>query len=77
MGRLRRSLRGKSWGCRRCGWGRMGALLIATSPDGKVYWVPGRRHCDGSGAAVLFDPALTEEKPKYIWDVAVIGGSAV
>ena len=54
-----------------------GALLIATSPDGKVYWVPGGAAvAGGSGAAVVFDPAQTEEKAKYIWDVAVIGGSA-
>ena len=54
-----------------------GALLIATSPDGKVYWVPGSAAvAGGSGAAVLFDRTQTDEKPKYIWDVAVIGGSA-
>jgi hypothetical protein len=54
-----------------------GALLIATSPDGKVYWVPGGAAiASGSGAAVLFDGAQTAEKPKYIWDVAVIGQSA-
>ncbi|MCU1322823.1 MAG: hypothetical protein JWM43_2472 [Acidobacteriaceae bacterium] len=51
-----------------------GAVVVATSPDGKVYWAPGRAAvASGSGAAVLFDPAQTEEKPKYIWDVAVIG----
>jgi hypothetical protein len=48
-----------------------GSLLVATSPDGKVYRVP----AGGSGAAVapvvLFDPATTEEKPKYLWDLAV------
>jgi hypothetical protein len=54
-----------------------GALLVASSPDGKVYWVPGGAAvAHGSGAAVLFDPAQTEEKPKYIWDIAVIGHSA-
>ena len=45
--------------------------MVATSPDGKVYRVP----AGGSGAAgvpvVLFDPATTEEKPKYLWDLAV------
>src|SRR5882757_10680453 len=45
-----------------------GALLAATSPDGKVYRIP-----SGGGApVVVFDPAKTEEKPKYIWDIAVI-----
>src|ERR1700680_1684860 len=44
-----------------------GALLVASSPDGKVYWVPGGAAvAQGSGAEVLFDPAQTEEKPKYI-----------
>ncbi len=53
-----------------------GALVVATSPDGKVYWVPGGTAVKaGSGAAVVFDPAETTEKPKYIWDVAVIGDS--
>ncbi len=47
-----------------------GGLLVATSPDGKLYRVA---H-DGSGApAVLFDPAETAEKPKYVWDAVVIG----
>ena len=48
-----------------------GSLLVATSPDGKVYRVPSM----GGAAAVVFDPAMTEEKPKYLWDVAETGGS--
>ena len=44
-----------------------GGLLVATSPDGKVYRVAS----SGGGPAVLFDPATTEEKPKYLWDLAV------
>jgi sugar lactone lactonase YvrE len=45
-----------------------GSVLAATSPDGKVY-----RIAQGAGAAptVVFDPAMTEEKPKYLWDLAV------
>ena len=44
-----------------------GSVLAATSPDGKVYRIP-----RGGGAAqVVFDPASTEEKPKYLWDLAV------
>jgi len=44
-----------------------GSVLAATSPDGKVYRIP-----KGGGAAtVVFDPALTEERPKYLWDIAV------
>src|SRR5271168_2891565 len=46
-----------------------GSVLVATSPDGKVYRVPAS---GGAGApVVVFDPALTEEKPKYLWDLAV------
>jgi sugar lactone lactonase YvrE len=46
-----------------------GSVLVATSPDGKVYRVPAA----GGAAApvVVFDPATTEEKPKYLWDLAV------
>jgi hypothetical protein len=44
-----------------------GSVLAATSPDGKVYRIP----AGGGGAAVIFDPAMTEEKPKYLWDLAV------
>ncbi|WP_254061634.1 SMP-30/gluconolactonase/LRE family protein [Granulicella sp. L60] len=44
-----------------------GNVLAATSPDGKVYRIPK----DGGSATVVFDPALTEEKPKYLWDLAV------
>jgi hypothetical protein len=63
-----------------------GALLVATSPDGKVYRVttvpePARKPGAfdqgswGNDPVVIFDPATTAEKPKYIWDVAVIGQS--
>jgi hypothetical protein len=44
-----------------------GSVLAATSPDGKVYRIPQ----GGGAAAVVFDPAATEEKPKYLWDLAV------
>ena len=44
-----------------------GSVVVATSPDGKVYRVP----AGGGSPAVLFDPAMTEEKPKYLWDLAV------
>jgi sugar lactone lactonase YvrE len=54
-----------------------GSVLVATSPDGKVYRVP---VSGGTGAAVptvVFDPAMTEEKPKYLWDLAVGKGGEV
>jgi hypothetical protein len=44
-----------------------GSVLAATSPEGKVYRIPQ----GGGAAAVVFDPATTEEKPKYLWDLAV------
>jgi hypothetical protein len=44
-----------------------GSVLAATSPDGKVYRIPK----NGGAATVVFDPAMTEEKPKYLWDLAV------
>ncbi len=44
-----------------------GSVLAATSPDGKVYRIP----AGGGAAAVVFDPAATEEKPKYLWDLVV------
>jgi len=50
-----------------------GSVLAATSPDGKVYRIP----AGGGTAAVVFDPALTEEKPKYLWDLAVGKGGDV
>jgi sugar lactone lactonase YvrE len=44
-----------------------GSVLLATSPDGKVYRIPR----NGGEATVVFDPATTEDKPKYLWDLAV------
>lgn len=44
-----------------------GSVLAATSPDGKVYRIPS----GGGAASVVFDPAMTAEKPKYLWDLAV------
>jgi sugar lactone lactonase YvrE len=53
-----------------------GSVLVATSPDGKVYRVSAS---GGTTAApvVVFDPATTEEKPKYLWDLAVGKGGEV
>ncbi|MBB5338381.1 hypothetical protein [Tunturiibacter gelidoferens] len=50
-----------------------GSVLAATSPDGKVYRIP----AGGGAAVVVFDPAMTEEKPKYLWDLAVGKGGEV
>jgi hypothetical protein len=47
-----------------------GSVYAATLPSGKVY----KLKADGpavydTSAAVAFDPASTDEKPKYIWDL--------
>ncbi len=43
-----------------------GSLYAATSPEGKVYHIKSDKV-----ATVVFDPATTPEKPKYIWDLAL------
>jgi hypothetical protein len=48
-----------------------GSVLAATSPDGKVYRIPSGGGAAPNAAQVVFDPAMTEEKPKYLWDLAV------
>jgi outer membrane protein assembly factor BamB len=50
--------------------GSDGHIYAATSPDGKVY----RLGATPSEAAVVFDPSMTAEKPKYLWDVVQAGG---
>lgn len=48
-----------------------GALYAATLPSGRVYRLdPGRTDQEEAKATVVFDPAQTAEKPKYIWDLA-------
>ena len=48
-----------------------GSVYAATLPSGKVYRLhPGQPAVDESKAEVVFDPAKTDEKPKYIWDMA-------
>ncbi len=44
-----------------------GGVVAVTSPEGKVY----RITAGGGETAVMFDAAMTEEKPKYLWDVAL------
>ena len=50
-----------------------GSVLAVTSPDGKVYRIPQ----GGGSATVVFDPATTQEKPKYLWDIALGKGGEV
>ncbi|HYK35003.1 hypothetical protein [Alloacidobacterium sp.] len=48
-----------------------GSVYAATLPSGKVYKIPpGATDLDETKAEVVFDPAQTTEKPKYIWDLA-------
>src|SRR3984957_11456030 len=64
---------GKELAVQAVGVAAEGSVLAATSPDGKVYRIP----ADGGVATVVFDPAATEEKPKYLWDLAVGKGGEV
>lgn len=52
---------------------RDGTVFAATSPDGKVY----RVGATGDSGTVIFDPATTAEKPKYLWDLATGGDGAL
>ena len=48
-----------------------GMIYAATLPSGKVYKLD--PHTEGKNddtATLAFDPAATQEKPKYVWDLA-------
>lgn len=45
-----------------------GSVYAATSPEGKVYRINDTADQRGQ---VVFDPGLTAEKPRYLWDLAV------
>lgn len=48
-----------------------GDLYAATLPSGKVYRLsPHANSLNDDTATVVFDPAGTKEKPKYVWDLA-------
>ncbi len=48
-----------------------GAVYAATLPSGRVYRLdPSATDQDEAKAALVFDPAQTAEKPKYVWDLA-------
>jgi WD40 repeat protein len=48
-----------------------GAVYAATLPSGKVYRLdPHAENKTDESAMVVFDPAGTQEKPKYVWDLA-------
>lgn len=51
-----------------------GMVYAATLPSGKVYKLD--PHAEGKNddsATLVFDPATTQEKPKYVWDLAFDG----
>ena len=56
---------GKELGVQTVRLGTDGHIYAATSPDGKVY----RLGATPADATVVFDPAATAEKPKYLWDL--------
>ena len=48
-----------------------GGVYVATLPSGKVYRIdPNAAIVNDSTATVVFDPATTDAKPKYVWDLA-------
>jgi sugar lactone lactonase YvrE len=47
-----------------------GSIYAATLPSGKVYRLKPDTESTEATASVVFDPAATSEKPKYIWDLA-------
>jgi hypothetical protein len=56
---------GKELGVQAVRVGGDGKIYAATLPDGKVY----RLGATPADAVVVFDPATTDEKPKYLWDM--------
>ena len=74
-GKATKVFEGKELGVQALRLGTDGHVYAATSPDGKVY----RLGASPADAFVVFDAALTEEKPKYLWDVvqaASVAGKA-
>jgi sugar lactone lactonase YvrE len=71
-GKAGKVFEGKELGVQALRVGANGQMYAATSPDGKVY----RLGATAADAAVVFDPAMTAEKPKYLWDVVEAPGGA-
>ena len=66
-GRVEKVFEGKELGVQAVRVLPDGSVLAVTNPDGKVYRV-GK---GGAKAEVVFDPSVTAEKPRYLWDLAV------
>lgn len=65
-GKAVRVFEGKELGVQALRVGPDGKLYAATSPDGRVY----RLGATPADSAIVFDPAVSAEKPKYLWDIA-------
>jgi hypothetical protein len=70
-GKATKVFEGKELGVQALRLGTDGKVYAATSPDGKVY----RLGATPADAAVVFDAAATEEKPKYLWDIVQAAGA--
>ena len=70
-GKSTKIFEGKELGVQAVHLGPDNAIYAATSPDGKVY----RLGATPGDAKVIFDPSLTDEKPKYLWDIAAANGT--
>jgi hypothetical protein len=67
-GKTAKLFAGKELGVQAVLAGPDGSVFAATAPDGKLYRI------DASGSStVIFDPAQTAEKPKYLWALARSG----
>ena len=72
-GKAEKVFEGKELGVQAVRVAADGTVYAATSPEGKVY----RLGKAGTPAQVVFDPATTAEKPRYLWDVALGRDGAV
>jgi len=70
-GKAAKVLEGKELAVQALRLGTDGHIYAATLPDGKVY----RLGATPADATVIFDPATTTEKPKYLWDVVQAEGT--
>jgi len=76
-GKATKIFEGKELGVQAMRVGSDGSVYVATSPDGKVYRLgPGGGDIGQYPVSVVFDAALTDEKPKYLWDIALKNGGA-
>ncbi len=75
-GKATKVFEGKELGVQAVRVGADGSVFAATSPDGKVYRISANGGSPTT-ATVLFDAAVTAEKPKYLWDIAAGKGGEI